>query len=202
MARTIQREGLANALREFGVDSAPQVALLADFVAPTILLQDLRHCYEPALRARILVNASVAAAGAGRYSAHSLQSPQSGMWLLSAAHTQASSSTLIQVATAKLLTTESANITGIAVGSRAGQVASGSIAGSSQEFLPYAMEGDLNALASTRGLLLDPRMSLLQSPLWIPPQAFLLFIMNAANAVLSCTYELQIPAIAAGPWLA
>lgn len=199
--RTIQREGLANALREFGVDSAPHVMMLGDFGIPTLQLQDLTFNYEPALRARIMVNISTTAPGANLHQAASLQAGANGLWLRTAAHTFASGSTLIRVATSKLVTIETSLVTGITVGSSQGQIIDGTIGGTSQRLLPYAMFGTIpTAGLDINGRLLDPRMAILEAPLWIPAFGFLVVVNPISNASLTCTFDLMIPSASAGPW--
>lgn len=204
MPRTIQRDGLSQALGDFGVDSAPQVATLGDFVIPTIQLQDLTLNYEPALRARVSLYCAAPAGGANFHSGVSIQADMGGFWLLAAQHLSSTGLSVVWVMEAPVTFAVPLPIGGNSVGSSPGQAIVGDV--NTPAFFRSALQGAwdpiLPGLAPINyaGWVLDPRMAHVTRPIWVPGNCYLHAFQNAANAAAVISLDIQVPAVSTGFW--
>ena len=197
MPRTIQRPGLSEALRDFGVDSSPQVATLGDFSIPTIQIQDLSANYEPAVRARILATVDDPAVG-GSFGGFTL-SALSGFWLnrlwvWGVTVTSTTTEFFLQVSNVdwSALGVPVGTVSWNAVGSKYGETALGT--GTGLDFFSRAHRATNAATGlSNQSIIIDPRRGL-DHPLWVPGGSFCNVVTQGTGAPVVVCFDAQIPA--------
>lgn len=195
----LRRDGLIEALLDFGIDMDARGLDVPLSAPPVIQLQDLSLNYQPAIRARLLTRVLLAGAAA-TFTGVSVKADSRGFWVTGCVNLSATGVQLWVFSTA--FVTAGTPLGWNAIGDDAGQSRLGDACVDFFGGQQALMANNIGAGPSLAGYQIPPVQAANQCPglfpLWVPGNSFLNIASPFANTAIDVSVALQMPSMNPG----